>query len=89
VHFPCLLSAPLRVFPGGGREGGAPMTGATVRESVQVAGLGGAGTHCPRVPVGAGLGHGHPGRQPGTWAGSLLRSLTARGSAGNLTVMTM
>ena len=36
--FPCASVRPLRVSPGG-REGGALMTGATVRESVKVAGL--------------------------------------------------
>lgn len=58
VYFPCASVRPLRVFPGG-REGGALMTGAAVRESVKVAGL------VARVvrafaDAGAVLGPGHP-----------------------------
>jgi anti-sigma regulatory factor (Ser/Thr protein kinase) len=49
---------PLRVFQGG-REGGALMTGATVRESVKVAGLA-ERTRIVRSFVGAVLGPGHP-----------------------------
>jgi anti-sigma regulatory factor (Ser/Thr protein kinase) len=48
----------LRVTPGG-REGGALMTGATVRESVKVAGLG-ERARVVRAFVGAVLGSGHP-----------------------------
>jgi anti-sigma regulatory factor (Ser/Thr protein kinase) len=57
VHFPCVRSA-LRVFPGG-REGGALMTGAAVRESVRVAGRG-ERARVVRAFVGAVLGPGHP-----------------------------
>jgi anti-sigma regulatory factor (Ser/Thr protein kinase) len=49
---------PLRVFQGGG-EGGALMTGTTVRESVKVAGLA-ERTRIVRSFVGAVLGSGHP-----------------------------
>jgi anti-sigma regulatory factor (Ser/Thr protein kinase) len=49
---------PLRVFQGG-REGGALMTEATVRESVKVAGLA-ERTRIVRSFVGAVLGPGHP-----------------------------
>jgi anti-sigma regulatory factor (Ser/Thr protein kinase) len=48
----------LRAFPGG-REGGALMTGATVRESVKVAGLV-ERARVVRSFVGAVLGPGHP-----------------------------
>jgi serine/threonine-protein kinase RsbW len=57
VHFRASVR-PLRVFPGG-REGGALMTGATVRESVKVAGLV-ERARVVRAFVGAVLGPGHP-----------------------------
>ena len=56
--FPCASVRPLRAFPGG-REGGALMTGATVRESVKVAGLV-ERARVVRAFVGAVLGPGHP-----------------------------
>jgi anti-sigma regulatory factor (Ser/Thr protein kinase) len=60
VHFPARPSGPLRAFPGG-REGGLLMTGATVRESVKVAGLV-ERARVVREFVGAVLGPEHPCR---------------------------
>ena len=58
MDFPARPFGPLRVFPGG-REGGALMTGPTVRESVKVAGLV-ERARVVRSFVGAVLGPGHP-----------------------------
>jgi anti-sigma regulatory factor (Ser/Thr protein kinase) len=57
VHFPARPFGPQRVFPGGG--GGELMTGVTVRESVNVAGLV-ERARAVRSFAGAVLGPGHP-----------------------------
>ena len=58
VHFPACPPAHAAALPGG-REGGALMSGATVRESVRVAGLA-ERARVVRAFVGGVLGPGHP-----------------------------
>ena len=58
VYFPARPFGPCWYFPGG-REGGALMTGTTIRESVKVAGLV-ERTRIVRTFVGAVLGPEHP-----------------------------
>jgi hypothetical protein len=58
VYFPARPFGPCWSFPGG-REGGALMTGTTIRESVKVAGLV-ERTRIVRTFVGAVLGPEHP-----------------------------